>query len=138
MTIDQFNFAGKKAFVRVDFNVPLDENFNITDDTRMRAALPTLKKILADGGSIIIGSHLGRPKGATDKFSLKHILKHLSDRLVVKNYHSDIYKFAGLADSDHYYAYFEYYLQYTPANISYSLLLSFFPIVHESVAQMIP
>ena len=51
MTIDQFNFAGKKAFVRVDFNVPLDENFNITDDTRMRAALPTLKKILADGGS---------------------------------------------------------------------------------------
>ncbi len=62
-TIDKFNFAGKKAFVRVDFNVPLDENFNITDDTRMRAALPTLKKILADGGSIIIGSHLGRPKG---------------------------------------------------------------------------
>ena len=138
MTIDQFNFAGKKAFVRVDFNVPLDENFNITDDTRMRAALPTLKKILADGGSIIIGSHLGRPKGATDKFSLKHILKHLSDRLVVKNYHSDIYKFAVLADSGHYYAYFEYYLQYTPANTSYSLLLSFFPIVHESAAQMIP
>ena len=84
MTIDQFNFAGKKAFVRVDFNVPLDENFNITDDTRMRAALPTLKKILADGGSIIIGSHLGRPKGATDKFSLKHILKHLSDLLGVE------------------------------------------------------
>ena len=69
-TIDKFNFAGKKAFVRVDFNVPLDENFNITDDTRMRAALPTLKKILADGGSIIIGSHLGRPKGVADKFSL--------------------------------------------------------------------
>ena len=64
-TIDNFNFAGKKAFVRVDFNVPLDENFNITDDTRMRAALPTLKKILADGGSVIIGSHLGRPKGTT-------------------------------------------------------------------------
>ena len=63
MTIDKFNFAGKKAFVRVDFNVPLDENFNITDDTRIRAALPTLKKILADGGSVIIGSHLGRPKG---------------------------------------------------------------------------
>ena len=84
MTIDQFNFAGKKAFVRVDFNVPLDENFNITDDTRMRAALPTLKKILADGGSIIIGSHLGRPKGATDKFSLKHILKHLSELLGVE------------------------------------------------------
>ncbi len=84
MTIDNFNFAGKKAFVRVDFNVPLDENFNITDDTRMRAALPTLKKILADGGSIIIGSHLGRPKGATDKFSLKHIIGHLSDLLGVE------------------------------------------------------
>ncbi|KAA6315818.1 Phosphoglycerate kinase, partial [termite gut metagenome] len=66
-TIDKFNFADKKAFVRVDFNVPLDENFNITDDTRIRAALPTLKKIISDGGSIIIGSHLGRPKEATDK-----------------------------------------------------------------------
>lgn len=84
MTIDQFNFAGKKAFVRVDFNVPLDENFNITDDNRMRAALPTLKKILADGGSIIIGSHLGRPKGPADKFSLKHILNHLSELLGVE------------------------------------------------------
>ena len=83
MTIDQFNFAGKKAFVRVDFNVPLDENFNITDDTRIRAALPTLKKILADGGSVIIGSHLGRPKGPVDKFSLKHILKHVSELLEV-------------------------------------------------------
>ena len=83
-TIDKFNFAGKKAFVRVDFNVPLDENFNITDDTRMRAALPTLKKILADGGSIIIGSHLGRPKGVADKFSLKHIIKHLSELLGVE------------------------------------------------------
>ena len=82
-TIDNFNFAGKKAFVRVDFNVPLDENFNITDDTRIRAALPTLKKILADGGSVIIGSHLGRPKGVTEKFSLKHILKHLSELLGV-------------------------------------------------------
>ena len=83
-TIDKFNFAGKKAFVRVAFNVPLDENFNITDDTRMRAALPTLKKILADGGSIIIGSHLGRPKGVADKFSLKHIIKHLSELLGVE------------------------------------------------------
>ena len=82
-TIDNFNFAGKKAFVRVDFNVPLDENFNITDDTRIRAALPTLKKILADGGSVIIGSHLGRPKGVTDKFSLKHILGHVSELLGV-------------------------------------------------------
>jgi phosphoglycerate kinase len=82
-TIDKFNFAGKKAFVRVDFNVPLDENFNITDDTRIRAALPTLKKILADGGSVIIGSHLGRPKGVTDKYSLKHILAHVSKSLGV-------------------------------------------------------
>ena len=84
MTIDQFNFAGKKAFVRVDFNVPLDEKFQITDDTRMRAALPTLKKILADGGSIIIGSHLGRPKGVTEKFSLKQILGHLNELLGVE------------------------------------------------------
>ncbi|MDR0799310.1 MAG: phosphoglycerate kinase [Dysgonamonadaceae bacterium] len=82
-TIDNFNFAGKKAFVRVDFNVPLDENFNITDDTRIRAALPTLKKILSDGGSVIIGSHLGRPKGVADKFSLKHILAHISELLGV-------------------------------------------------------
>lgn len=79
--IENFNFAGKKAFVRVDFNVPLDENFNITDDTRIRAALPTLKKILGDGGSVIIGSHLGRPKGVTDKFSLKHIVGHVSELL---------------------------------------------------------
>jgi phosphoglycerate kinase len=83
ISIDNFNFAGKKAFVRVDFNVPLDENFNITDDTRIRAALPTLKKILADGGSPIIGSHLGRPKGTADKFSLKHILAHVSGLLAV-------------------------------------------------------
>ncbi len=82
-TIDKFNFSGKKAFVRVDFNVPLDENFNITDDTRIRAALPTLKKIMNDGGSLIIGSHLGRPKGPTDKYSLKHILSHVSKLLGV-------------------------------------------------------
>ena len=81
-TLDNFNFAGKKAFVRVDFNVPLDENLNITDDTRMSAALPTLKKIIADGGSVIIGSHLGRPKkGPEDKFSLKHVVAHLSELL---------------------------------------------------------
>lgn len=80
-TMDSFNFAGKKAFVRVDFNVPLDENFNITDDTRIRAAMPTLKKILKDGGSVIIGSHLGRPKGAADKFSLKHIIGRVSELL---------------------------------------------------------
>lgn len=82
-TMDSFNFAGKKAFVRVDFNVPLDENFNITDDTRIRAAIPTLKKILKDGGSAIIGSHLGRPQGPNEKFSLKHILSHLSELLGV-------------------------------------------------------
>ena len=81
-TLDNYNFAGKKAFVRVDFNVPLDENFNITDDTRMVKALPTLKKILADGGSLIIGSHLGRPnKGPEDKFSLRHIVAQLSELL---------------------------------------------------------
>lgn len=83
-TIDKFNFAGKKAFVRVDFNVPLDENFNITDDTRIRAAMPTLKKILADGGSLIIASHMGRPKKNPDpKYSLKHILAHVSECLGV-------------------------------------------------------
>lgn len=81
--MDSFDFAGKKAFVRVDFNVPLDENFQITDDTRIRAAVPTLKKILKDGGSVIIGSHLGRPKGPADKFSLKHILPRVSELLGV-------------------------------------------------------
>lgn len=83
MTIDQFNFKGKRAFVRVDFNVPLDEQYNITDDTRIRAALPTLKKIIADGGMPIIGSHLGRPKGVDEKFSLKHILNHVQSLLGV-------------------------------------------------------
>ena len=68
----------------MDFNVPLDGNFNITDDTRIRAALPTLKKILADGGSVVIGSHLGRPKGVDEKFSLKHIIKHVSELLGVE------------------------------------------------------
>jgi len=83
-TIDNFNFAGKKTFVRVDFNVPVDENFNITDDTRIRAALPTLKRILADGGSLIIASHMGRPKKNPDpKYSLKHILPHVSELLGV-------------------------------------------------------
>lgn len=74
MNIDDFNFAGKKAIVRVDFNVPLDENGHITDDTRIRGALPTLKKILADGGSLIIMSHMGKPKGKVNpKFSLSQI-----------------------------------------------------------------
>ncbi len=77
-----FNFSGHKALVRVDFNVPLDADFKITDDTRMTATIPTIKKILADGGSVILMSHLGRPKeGPTDKFSLKHLVKHLHEIL---------------------------------------------------------
>ena len=73
-----YNFSGKKALVRVDFNVPLDEHFNITDDTRMTATIPTIKKILADGGKVILMSHFGRPKGGPeDKYSLKHLVKHL-------------------------------------------------------------
>ena len=81
-SIDNFNFDGKKVFVRVDFNVPLNDKFEITDDTRIRRALPTIKKILADGGSVIIGSHLGRPKkGPEAKFSLKHIVARLSELL---------------------------------------------------------
>ncbi|MBR6715276.1 MAG: phosphoglycerate kinase [Prevotella sp.] len=84
MTIDQFNFAGKKAIVRVDFNVPLDENGNVTDDTRIRGALPTLKKILADGGAVIMMSHMGKPKGKVNpKFSLSQIVKPVSDALGV-------------------------------------------------------
>ncbi|MDE5944377.1 MAG: phosphoglycerate kinase, partial [Rikenella sp.] len=73
-SIDTYNFAGKRAIIRVDFNVPLDANFNVTDDTRIRAAIPTIKKVLAGGGSVILMSHLGRPKGAEEKFSLKHIV----------------------------------------------------------------
>ena len=79
--IDSYDFAGKKAIVRVDFNVPLNEQFEITDDTRIRRAMPTLKKVLAGGGSLIIMSHLGRPKGVTDKFSLKHIVNHVAECL---------------------------------------------------------
>ena len=81
--IDTYDFAGKKAIVRVDFNVPLNDKFEITDDTRIRAAIPTLKKVLAGGGSLIIMSHLGRPKGVTDKYSLKHIVDHVSECLGV-------------------------------------------------------
>lgn len=79
MTIEQYNFAGKKAIVRVDFNVPLDENGKITDDTRIRGALPTLKKILADGGALIIMSHMGKPKG---KVNAKLSLSQIKDAVV--------------------------------------------------------
>ncbi|MBR4482879.1 MAG: phosphoglycerate kinase [Paludibacteraceae bacterium] len=85
MTIDKFNFAGKKAIVRVDFNVPLDENGKITDDTRIRGALPTLKKILADGGALIIMSHMGKPKGKVNaKYSLSQVVDAVSEKLGVK------------------------------------------------------
>ena len=85
MTIDQFSFAGKKAIVRVDFNVPLNENGQITDDTRIRGALPTLKKILADGGSLIIMSHMGKPKGkVVAKYSLSQIVDAVSAALGVQ------------------------------------------------------
>ena len=84
MTINEFNFAGKKAIVRVDFNVPLDENGKITDDTRIRGALPTLKKILADGGAVIIMSHMGKPKGKVDmKKSLGQIREAVEKALGV-------------------------------------------------------
>jgi phosphoglycerate kinase len=79
-TVDNYNFSGKKALIRVDFNVPLDNNFMITDDTRLRATVPTISKILKDGGSVILMSHLGRPKsGPTEEFSLKHLVKYLSE-----------------------------------------------------------
>ena len=81
--IDKYDFKGKKAIVRVDFNVPLNENFEITDDTRIRRAMPTLKKVLAEGGSVIIMSHLGRPKKVDPKFSLKHIVARVSECLGV-------------------------------------------------------
>ncbi len=79
-TVAEYNFAGKKALVRVDFNVPLDDQFQITDDTRIRATVPTIRKILSDGGSAILMSHLGRPKsGPEDKFSLRHLLPALTE-----------------------------------------------------------
>ena len=84
MTINEFNFAGKKAIVRVDFNVPLDENGKITDDTRIRGALPTLKKVLNDGGALIIMSHMGKPKGKVNaKLSLSQIVGPVSEALGV-------------------------------------------------------
>ncbi len=81
--IDKYDFTGKRAIVRVDFNVPLNENFEITDDTRIRRAMPTLKKVLSCGGSVIIMSHLGRPKKVDPKFSLKHIVGRVSECLGV-------------------------------------------------------
>ena len=84
-TVRDYDFSGKKAIVRVDFNVPLDENFNVTDDTRIRAAAPTIKTILEKGGSAILMSHLGRPKnGPEDKFSLKHIVSKVSEHLGIE------------------------------------------------------
>ena len=81
-TIDQVSLKGKRVLIRVDFNLPLDENLNITDDSRMVAALPTIKKVIDDGGMAIILSHLGRPKnGFEERFSLKHTVKHLSKLL---------------------------------------------------------
>ena len=85
MKIEDFNFAGKKAIVRVDFNVPLDENGNVTDDTRIRGALPTLKKVLADGGALIMMSHMGKPKGkVNEKLSLSQIVPNVSKALGVE------------------------------------------------------
>lgn len=84
-SFSDYNFSGKKAVVRVDFNVPLDEQFRITDDTRIRATIPTIKKIIGDGGSAILMSHLGRPKeGPTEKYSLKHLVPHLGKLLGVQ------------------------------------------------------
>lgn len=81
-TVDNINFKGKRAVIRVDFNVPLDEKYNVTDDTRIRAAIPTIKKILNDGGSVVLMSHLGRPKsGPEEKFSLKHVISTLENLL---------------------------------------------------------
>ena len=77
-TVNSYNFAGKRALIRVDFNVPLNERYEITDDTRIKATIPTITKILNDGGSVVLMSHLGRPKdGPTEKYSLKHLVNPL-------------------------------------------------------------
>ncbi len=80
-TFSQYNFANKRALIRVDFNVPLNDSFEVTDDTRIRAAIPTIKKIIADGGSVVLLSHLGRPKSKEEKFSLRHVVSTLSNLL---------------------------------------------------------
>ena len=83
-TIDNISFKGQAVLIRVDFNVPLDDNFNITDNSRIVAALPTIQKVITDGGKAIIISHLGRPKnGFEERFSLKHVVKPLSDLLKI-------------------------------------------------------
>lgn len=84
-TVDSINFSGKRAVIRVDFNVPLNDKFEVTDETRIKAAIPTIRKILKDGGSVVLMSHLGRPKdGPTDKYSLRHIVKNVSAALGVE------------------------------------------------------
>ena len=90
-TVNDFNFSGKKVLLRVDFNVPLDKEFNITDDKRIRAAIPSIKKIVGDSGSVILMSHLGRPKeGPSEKYSLKHLVKRLTQLLdITVNFSSD-------------------------------------------------
>ena len=81
-TLDSYNFSGKRALIRVDFNVPLNDKFEITDDNRLKSALPTIEKVLGDGGSVVLMSHLGRPKGGPEeRFSLKHVLPYLDKKL---------------------------------------------------------
>ena len=83
-TVQSIDFENKKALIRVDFNVPLDESYRVTDTTRIEAAKPTIIKILEDGGAVVLMSHLGRPKGVEDKFSLKHIVDSVSEILGVQ------------------------------------------------------
>ena len=83
-TVQSIDFKNKKALIRVDFNVPLDENFNVTDTTRIEAAKPTIIKILEDGGAVVLMSHLGRPKGVEERFSLKHIVDNVSEIIGVQ------------------------------------------------------
>ena len=83
-TVNDFNFENKKALIRVDFNVPLNEALEVTDDSRIRAAKPTIIKVLEDGGSCILMSHLGRPSGKEDKFSLSHIINTIEDVIGVE------------------------------------------------------